>query len=107
MAVNKPAVMIVHAGAGTRSGTLTNALVHRFGKLSQLGGELRPGIVHRLDRYTSGVILVARNDAAHQAIAKQFATRTVEKIYRALVHGRLAKDEGRLTTPIAHNPIGR
>jgi 23S rRNA pseudouridine1911/1915/1917 synthase len=107
IAVNKPAGMIVHAGAGTHSGTLTNALVHRFGKLSQLGGELRPGIVHRLDRYTSGVILVARNDAAHQALARQFATRTVEKIYLVLVHGRLAKDEGQITTPIARDPIRR
>jgi 23S rRNA pseudouridine1911/1915/1917 synthase len=107
IAVNKPAGMIVHAGAGTHSGTLTNALVHRFGKLSQLGGEMRPGIVHRLDRYTSGVILVARNDAAHQALAKQFATRTVEKIYLALVHGRVAADEGRITAPIARDPIRR
>jgi 23S rRNA pseudouridine1911/1915/1917 synthase len=107
IAVNKPAGMIVHAGAGTHSGTLTNALVHRFGKLSQLGGEMRPGIVHRLDRYTSGVILVARNDAAHQALAKQFATRTVEKIYVALVHGRVAAEEGRITTPIARDPVRR
>ena len=86
--------MVVHAGAGAHSGTLTNALVHRFGALSQLGGELRPGIVHRLDRYTSGVILVARNDAAHQALARQFATRTVEKIYLALVHGTDRKRRG-------------
>jgi 23S rRNA pseudouridine1911/1915/1917 synthase len=107
IAINKPAGMIVHAGAGTHSGTLTNALVHRFANLSQLGGEMRPGIVHRLDRYTSGVILVARNDAAHQALAKQFATRTVEKIYLALVHGRIAADEGRITAPIARDPIRR
>jgi 23S rRNA pseudouridine1911/1915/1917 synthase len=107
IAINKPAGMIVHAGAGTHSGTLTNALVHRFGKLSQLGGELRPGIVHRLDRYTSGVILVARNDSAHQALARQFATRSVEKTYLALVHGRLAKEEGRITAPIARDPIRR
>ncbi len=107
IAVNKPAGMVVHAGAGAHSGTLTNALVHRFGTLSQLGGELRPGIVHRLDRYTSGVILVARNDAAHQALARQFSTRTVEKIYLALVHGRLAKDEGRIASPIARDPVHR
>jgi 23S rRNA pseudouridine1911/1915/1917 synthase len=99
--------MVVHAGAGAHSGTLTNALVHRFGQLSQLGGELRPGIVHRLDRYTSGVILVARNDAAHQALAKQFSTRTIEKIYLALVHGRLPKDTDRITSPIARDPIHR
>jgi 23S rRNA pseudouridine1911/1915/1917 synthase len=107
IAVNKPAGMIVHAGAGTHSGTLTNALVHRFEKLSQLGGEMRPGIVHRLDRYTSGVILVARNDASHRALAKQFSTRTVEKVYLALVQGRVAADEGRITTPIARDPIRR
>jgi 23S rRNA pseudouridine1911/1915/1917 synthase len=107
IAVNKPAGMIVHAGAGTHSGTLTNALVHRFEKLSQLGGEMRPGIVHRLDRYTSGVILVARNDTAHQALARQFATRTVEKFYLALVHGRVAAEEGRITAPIARDPIRR
>lgn len=107
VAVNKPAGMVVHAGAGTHSGTLTNALVHRFGKLSQLGGELRPGIVHRLDRYTSGVILAARNDSAHQALAKQFAGRTVEKVYFALVHGQLKKEEGSITLPIARDPIHR
>jgi 23S rRNA pseudouridine1911/1915/1917 synthase len=107
IAVNKPAGMVVHAGAGAQSGTLTNALVHRFGALSQLGGDLRPGIVHRLDRYTSGVILVARNDAAHQALARQFSTRTVEKVYLALVHGRLPKDEGRITSPIARDPVHR
>ncbi len=107
VAVNKPAGMIVHAGAGAHSGTLTNALVHRFGQLSKLGGELRPGIVHRLDRYTSGVILVARNDAAHQGLAKQFSTRTVEKTYLALVHGRMQSDTGRITTPIARDPIHR
>ncbi len=107
IAVNKPAGMVVHAGAGAHSGTLANALVYRFGKLSQLGGELRPGIVHRLDRYTSGVILAARNDAAHQALARQFAARTVEKIYLALVEGRLAKDEGRITAPIARDPVRR
>lgn len=107
IAVNKRAGMVVHAGAGTHSGTLTNALVHRFGQLSQLGGESRPGIVHRLDRYTSGVILVARNDAAHQALARQFAGRTVEKVYLALVHGSLAKDTGRITSPISRDPVHR
>ena len=107
VAVNKPAGMVVHAGAGAHSGTLTNALLHRFGSLSQLGGEQRPGIVHRLDRYTSGVILVARNDAAHQLLARQFASRTVEKTYLALVEGRLANDEGRIASPIARDPVHR
>src|SRR5581483_3608489 len=79
IAVNKPAGMVVHAGAGAHSGTLVNALLYRFGQLSSAGGDLRPGIVHRLDRYTSGVLLVARDDTAHQALARQFSSRQVEK----------------------------
>ena len=73
IAVNKPAGLVVHAGAGAHSGTLVNRLVHHFQSLSQVGGELRPGIVHRLDRGTSGVMLVARTDAAHRALAAQFS----------------------------------
>jgi 23S rRNA pseudouridine1911/1915/1917 synthase len=107
IAVNKPAGMVVHAGAGQHSGTLVNAVLHRFQKLSTVGGDLRPGIVHRLDRFTSGVILVARNDAAHRNLAGQFASRQVEKIYVALVHGRVKKDHGSLTTPIARDPVRR
>ncbi len=87
VAVNKPAGMIVHAGAGRSQGTLVNALLFHFGKLSSVGGELRPGIVHRLDRFTSGVILAAKHDAAHQALARQFQTRKVRKTYWALVQG--------------------
>ncbi len=107
IAINKPAGMVVHTGAGQHSGTLVNAVLHRFGKLSSVGGELRPGIVHRLDRFTSGVILIARNDAAHRNLAEQFASRQVEKIYVALVHGRLKIDQGRITTPIARDPVRR
>ncbi len=107
IAINKPAGMVVHTGAGQHSGTLVNAVLHRFGKLSTVGGDLRPGIVHRLDRFTSGVILIARNDAAHRHLAAQFAGREVEKIYLALVHGRVKKDEGRITTPIARDPVHR
>ena len=107
IAINKPAGMVVHTGAGRHSGTLVNALLHRFGKLSSVGGELRPGIVHRLDRFTSGVILVARNDAAHRNLAEQFASRQVEKIYVALVHGRVENDQGRINTPIARDPVAR
>ena len=81
IAIHKPAGMVVHAGAGRHAGTLTNALLHRFERLSQLGGDLRPGIVHRLDRDTSGVLLVARTDEAHRNLAEQFASRKVEKIY--------------------------
>ncbi len=107
VAVNKPAGMVVHAGAGNHTGTLVNALLHRFQTLSTLGGELRPGIVHRLDRFTSGVILIARTDAAHRALAAQFAGREVEKVYLALVHGRLAAETGRIDKPIARDPQRR
>lgn len=107
IAINKPAGMVVHAGAGQHSGTLVNALLHRFGKLSTAGGELRPGIVHRLDRFTSGVILIARNDAAHRNLAEQFASRQVEKIYLALAHGSVKKDQGRITSPITRDPLRR
>jgi 23S rRNA pseudouridine1911/1915/1917 synthase len=107
IAINKPAGMVVHTGAGQHSGTLVNAVLHRFGKLSSVGGDLRPGIVHRLDRFTSGVILIARNDAAHRHLAAQFASREVEKIYLALVHGRVKAEQGRITTPISRDPVRR
>ena len=107
IAINKPAGMVVHAGAGRHSGTLVNALVHRFGKLSKVAGDLRPGIVHRLDRLTSGVILVAKTDAAHRHLAEQFSSRKVEKIYLALVNGRVKTDSGEITKPIARDPVRR
>lgn len=107
IAINKPAGMVVHTGAGQHSGTLVNAVLHRFGKLSTVGGDLRPGIVHRLDRFTSGVILVARSDSAHRNLAEQFASRQVEKVYVALVHGRVKNDQGRIETPIARDPVRR
>jgi 23S rRNA pseudouridine1911/1915/1917 synthase len=107
VAIDKPAGMVVHAGAGVHSGTLVNALLHRFGKLSGVGGAMRPGIVHRLDRYTSGVLLVAKNDAAHQALAEQFSTRQVEKTYIALVHGQVKAESGRIDRPIARDPAHR
>jgi len=107
IAVDKPAGMVVHLGAGHHSGTLVNALLHRFGGLAEAGGDARPGIVHRLDRDTSGVLLVARTDAAHRALAAQFAARTVEKIYLALAHGLLARDHGFYEQPIERDPIRR
>jgi 23S rRNA pseudouridine1911/1915/1917 synthase len=107
IAINKPAGMVVHSGAGRHSGTLVNALLHRFGKLSSIGGDLRPGIVHRLDRFTSGVILVARSDAAHRHLAEQFSGRQVEKVYLALVHGGMKADHGRIDKPITRDPIRR
>ena len=107
VAVDKAAGMVVHAGAGVHSGTLVNALLHRFGALSAVGGELRPGIVHRLDRYTSGVILVAKNDAAYRKLAAQFSGRRVEKVYLALVHGAVKQESGVIDRPIARDPIHR
>lgn len=107
VAIDKPAGMVVHAGAGVHSGTLVNALLGRFESLSALGGELRPGIVHRLDRFTSGVILVAKNDVAHRALAALFAGRRVEKTYLALVHGNMSADRGRIAKPIARDPRHR
>jgi 23S rRNA pseudouridine1911/1915/1917 synthase len=107
VAVDKPAGMVVHAGAGVHSGTLVNALLHRFEALSGVGGALRPGIVHRLDRFTSGVLLVAKNDQAHQRLAAQFSGRQVEKVYLALVHGLVKQDHGRIERPISRDPVHR
>jgi len=101
--VNKPAGMVVHAGAGHSSGTLVNALLHRLGSLSKAGGALRPGIVHRLDRETSGAMVVARNDRAHEHLAEQFRSRNVRKIYLALVHGKMPRDSGSVTLPISRD----
>ncbi len=107
VAIDKPAGMVVHAGAGVHSGTLVNALLYRFGALSGVGGALRPGIVHRLDRFTSGVLLVAKNDAAHHKLAEQFAGRQVRKVYLALVHGNVKQEAGRIERPIARDPVRR
>lgn len=104
VAINKPAGMTVHAGAGTTDGTLVNALLHRFEKLSQLGGDLRPGIVHRLDKLTSGVILVAKNDIAHRKLQDQFAAREVHKTYIALVENVMAQDSGTVNRAISRDP---
>lgn len=105
--IDKPAEMVVHAGAGHFQGTLVNALLHRFGALSNVNGDLRPGIVHRLDRDTSGVLVVARTDRAHQSLARQFHDREVEKIYLALAHGRMKQAQGRISTPISRDPVRR
>jgi len=107
IAVNKPAGVVVHAGAGVHEGTLVNRLVYHFGTLSAAGGDLRPGIVHRLDKNTSGVLLVARTDFAHHALASQFSRRTVEKVYLALVQGSVKTDRGRVAARIARDPVRR
>src|ERR1041385_2813983 len=110
--VNKPAGMMVHAGAGATDdarnrGTLVNALLHHFGSLSKVGGEMRPGIVHRLDKETSGLIIVAKNDAAHGALAKQFSNRRVKKTYIALIHGWMKKDRSTIDSPIHRDAVRR
>ncbi len=110
--VNKPAGMMVHAGAGATEdernrGTLVNALLHRFAKLSDVGGEMRPGIVHRLDKETSGLILVAKNDVAHRKLGQQFSKREIKKRYVALVHGWPEKDRGTISATISRDSIRR
>lgn len=110
--INKPAGMMVHAGAGATDnernrGTLVNALLHHFGNLSSVGGELRPGIVHRLDKETSGLIIVAKNDAAHRKLAEAFSNRKVKKTYIALVHGFLKQDRGTISSSISRDAIRR
>lgn len=107
IAINKPAGMTVHAGAGNVSGTLVNALLGRGLTLSQGGDPLRPGIVHRLDKETSGVILVAKNDAAHAKLGEAFQHREVKKIYVALVQGILKENSGRIELVIGRDPIHR
>lgn len=110
--VNKPAGMMVHAGSGATDdarsrGTLVNALLHRFQALSSTGGDLRPGIVHRLDKDTSGLIVVAKNDLAHTALARLFSGRKISKTYIALVHGSVERSKGTVNTPIGRDPIRR
>jgi 23S rRNA pseudouridine1911/1915/1917 synthase len=104
--VNKPPGMVVHPGAGNDSGTLVNALLHHVTDLSGIGGQIRPGIVHRLDKGTSGVMVVAKHDAAHHELARQFHDREVEKEYVALVWG-LVQQRKRIDLPIGRDPVHR
>jgi 23S rRNA pseudouridine1911/1915/1917 synthase len=110
--INKPAGMMVHAGAGEtedarNSNTLVNALLFRFNALSSTGGELRPGIVHRLDKDTSGLIVVAKNDAAHSKLAELFSSRQIRKTYLAIVHGRVEREKGSITAAVSRDPVRR
>ena len=105
--LNKQAGMVVHPAPGHRHGTLVNALLYHCPDLEGIGGEIRPGIVHRLDKDTSGTMVVAKNAAALENLAKQFKTRTVQKIYLALVYGELRPDEGTITLPIGRHPVHR
>ena len=110
--VNKPAGMMVHAGAGATDdqrnrGTLVNALLHHFGQLSSVGGELRPGLVHRLDKATSGLIVVAKSDETHRRLAAQFVAREVKKKYLALVQGWLKRERGTISSSISRDQVRR
>ncbi len=105
--INKPAGMTVHPGAGQREHTLVNALLHHCPTLSGIGGKERPGIVHRLDKETSGCLVAAKTDMAHRELSKQFAVRTVEKIYLALVIGKLQKQTGVIEEKIGRHPVHR
>jgi 23S rRNA pseudouridine1911/1915/1917 synthase len=105
--IDKPAGLTVHPGAGQREHTLVNALLSHCATLSGIGGKERPGIVHRLDKETSGCLVVAKNDIAHRELSKQFAARTVEKIYLALVAGKLRKPTGVIEEKIGRHPVHR
>jgi len=107
LVVDKPAGMTVHPGAGRLSGTLVNALLHHVRDLSGVGGVLRPGIVHRLDRGTSGLMVVAKDDETHRALAAQFASRGVEKEYLAIVQGVPRARQGVIESPIGRDPVHR
>ncbi len=104
--IDKPAGLVCHLGAGVHSGTLVNALLYRLGPLDT-GDPVRPGIVHRLDKSTSGVMVVAKNPSSHSALARQFKNREVKKEYLALVHGRLSPPEGTIDLPIGRDPQNR
>jgi 23S rRNA pseudouridine1911/1915/1917 synthase len=105
--VNKPAGLVVHPAAGIHSGTLANALAYHFQKLSTRAGDIRPGIVHRLDKDTSGLMVVAKQEATHESLADQFRAREVFKSYVALVHGVVKQESGRIEQPIARDPRTR
>lgn len=107
LVLNKPPGLVVHPGAGNPTHTLVNALLHHCTSLSGIGGKQRPGIVHRLDKETSGCLLVAKNDAAHQELSRQFAAREVKKIYLALVAGTLKKPRGTIEAAIGRHPVQR
>ena len=105
--VDKPCGMVVHPAAGNEDGTLVNALLYHLDGLSGIGGEMRPGIVHRLDKDTSGLLIVAKNDRAHLSLCAQFKERTMEKHYLALATGRMREERGRIDAPIARHPMDR
>jgi 23S rRNA pseudouridine1911/1915/1917 synthase len=107
LVLNKPAGLVVHPGAGNREGTMANALLHHCPGIAVAGGTERPGIVHRLDKETSGCIVAVKTEAAHLALSTQFASRAVEKTYLALVDGVLRMPHGKIEAPIGRHPVHR
>lgn len=107
LVVNKPQGMVVHPAPGHLSGTLVNALLYHVADLSGIGGERRPGIVHRIDRMTSGLLVVAKNDATHRALSEQFQSHTARRSYCALVDGNIRQENGTIDAPIARHPVDR
>jgi 23S rRNA pseudouridine1911/1915/1917 synthase len=107
LVIDKPADLVIHPGAGNREHTLVNALLHHCRRLSGIGGKERPGIVHRLDKETSGCLVVAKNDETHRGLSEQFGARTIEKVYLALVAGKLGKATGVIEEKIGRHPVHR
>ena len=108
LVVNKPRGMVVHPAPGNADGTLVNALLHHCGdSLSGIGGVLRPGIVHRIDKDTSGLLIVAKNDRAHQALSSQISAHSFSRRYRAVVYGRVREDSGSIDAPLGRHPVDR
>ena len=107
LVIDKPAGLVVHPGSGNKDRTLVNGLLYRYGNIAGVGDEFRPGIVHRLDKDTSGVMVVARTPNGHAALVDQFKSRRVEKTYLALVHGIMTEQTGRIVAPIGRHPVHR
>ncbi len=107
LVVDKPAGLVVHPAPGHRSGTLVNALLAHGTALSSSAGSFKPGIVHRLDKDTSGLLVVAKDDKTHRAVSRQFADRTVKRVYQAIVKGVVQRDEGTISAPIGRDPHRR
>ena len=105
--INKPQGMVVHPAAGHYDGTLVNALLHHCGDLSGIGGVIRPGIVHRIDKDTSGILVAAKNDAAHLGLAAQWKVHSIKRVYHAILHGLIAENSGDIDAPIGRHPRDR
>lgn len=105
--VNKPQDMVVYPATGNNKGTLANSLLFNFSSLSTISGDIRPGIVHRLDKDTSGLIIIAKNDKSHIKLSRDLKNKDIKRIYRALVHGNMESDNGTINAPIGRNPLNR